>query len=202
MLRLAICCGLLAVAWGTSAFAQPCEKPPEMRAAIQNLNFSEGPRDSAPPGWFLNGSKPPRTPYYEATTVSGASCSDGRQCGQLRSILQAVREDLSTRLGFLYQIIDATPYRGKTLRYQAKVRTDVTAGSVARLLVRIHRTDCSTSFRDDMGNRPITAAGWSTYEIQAPIALDARDIEFGMQLVGHGAAWIDGISLTFSGAKQ
>jgi hypothetical protein len=38
---------------------------------------------------------------------------------------------------------------------------------------------------------------WSPYEIQAPIALDAQDVEFGMQLIGQGAAWIDNISITF-----
>jgi hypothetical protein len=54
-----------------------------------------------------------------------------------------------------------------------------------------------TSFRDDMGNHPITVNAWSPYEIQAPIAPDARDIEFGMQLIGQGAAWIDNISMTF-----
>lgn len=73
---------------------------------------------------------------------------------------------------------------------------------MARLLVRVHRTDCSTSFRDDMGNHPITGGAWSPYEIQAPIALDAQDIEFGMQLIGQGAAWIDNISMTFVDAAR
>ncbi|MCU1262788.1 MAG: hypothetical protein JWO80_5673, partial [Bryobacterales bacterium] len=40
------------------------------------------------------------------------------------------------------------------------------------------------------------------YEIQAPIALDARDIEFGMQVFGQGAAWIDNISMTFADAVR
>jgi hypothetical protein len=100
-------------------------------------------------------------------------------------------------LCFLYQIIDATQYRGKKLIYRAYVRADVAQGNMARLLVRVHRTDCATSFRDDMGNHPITGSAWAPYEIQAPIALDARDIEFGMQLMGQGAAWINNISMTF-----
>jgi hypothetical protein len=61
------------------------------------------------------------------------------------------------------------------------------------LLDRVHRTDCGTSFRDDMGDHAITGSAWPPYEIQAPIAPDARDIEFGMQLIGQGAAWIDNI---------
>jgi uncharacterized protein (TIGR02246 family) len=48
-----------------------------------------------------------------------------------------------------------------------------------------------------MDGHPITSATWAFYEIDAPIGADARDIEFGMQLVGHGAAWIDNISMDF-----
>jgi len=109
-------------------------------------------------------------------------------------------QDSSGALSFLYQNVDATKYRGKTLTYRAAVR--VASGNVARLLVHVRRMDCSTGFRDDMGGHPITASGWSSYQLQAPIGPDARDIEFGMQLVGNGAAWIDNITMTFADAKQ
>lgn len=39
---------------------------------------------------------------------------------------------------------------------------------------------------------------WDTYEIDAPIVADARDIEFGMQLVGEGSASIDKIPVVFA----
>jgi hypothetical protein len=135
-------------------------------------------------------------PAHEAQLVSGASCNGSRQCATVHSI------SANARTCFLYQVIDATQYRGTMLRYRADVRADVLPGNVARLLVRVHRTDCGTSFRDDMGNHPITSSAWSPYEIQAPIALDARDIEFGMQLIGKGAAWIDNISMTFADAAK
>jgi hypothetical protein len=35
------------------------------------------------------------------------------------------------------------------------------------------------------------------YQIQAPIASDARDIELGMQVFGQGSASIDRVSLTY-----
>ena len=38
---------------------------------------------------------------------------------------------------------------------------------------------------------------WAAYEIRAPIATDAYQIEFGVQLVGAGAVWIDQISMEF-----
>jgi hypothetical protein len=125
-----------------------------------------------------------------------------RQC----AILHSIRDDSPNRLVFLYQIIEAKQYRGKRLTFRAEVKAhvvkaDVDQVSAARLLVRIHRDDCSTSFRDDMSDRPITANTWSSYEIQAPIPQDARDIEFGMQLLGRGSAWIDHISMVFTEAS-
>lgn len=201
-MRLASYIGIVPVAVGLalSGNAQLCQPPKEMRAVFQNLGLAEGTQDAAPPGWFLGPEwfMPPHAPVYEAKVVSGASCNGGRQCATVHSI----RDDPSVRMCFFYQVVDAAQYRGKRLTYRADVRADVAPGSVARLLVRVHRTDCSTSFRDDMGNKPITAGTWSPYEIQAPIALDARDIEFGMQVFGQGAAWIDNISMTFADAVR
>ncbi len=41
---------------------------------------------------------------------------------------------------------------------------------------------------------------WAAYEIRAPIAADAYQIEFGVQLVGPGAVWIDQITMEFKPA--
>jgi hypothetical protein len=178
--------------------AEQCQSPREMRTATENLKFSKGSAGAGPPGWFLGPYwwNPQMVPAHEAQIVSGRSCNGSLQCVAVHSVTT------NAGLCFLYQVIDATPYRGKKLTYRADVRADVAQGSVARLLVRVHRTDCGTSFRDDMGNHPITKSAWSPYEIQAPIALDARDIEFGMQLMGQGAAWIDNISMTFEDAAK
>jgi hypothetical protein len=180
-----------------SAFAYQCQAPREMRTAVENLNFAQGASDAPPPGWYLGPEwfMPPHEPIYEARIAPRESCNGSKQCAALRSL----RQDPSVRLSFLYQLIDATQFRGQRLTFRADVRAQVTNLSAARLLVRVHRIDCSTSFRDDMGNRPIILATWAPYEIQAPISSDARDIEFGVQLIGQGAAWIDNISLTFAG---
>jgi hypothetical protein len=179
---VASCCVL-------SGYAQVCLTPPNMHAAPENLDFSQGSPGGMPNGWDM-----PQIPVYKAEIVSGSACQTGPQCATLFSL----RDDPSLRLTFLYQVVDAKQYRGKRLTYRASVRANVGIGSAARLLVRVHRTDCSTSFRDDMGNHPITASTWSSYEIQAPIAMDARDIEFGIQLIGQGQAWIDNISMMFT----
>jgi hypothetical protein len=203
-LRLVITGGLVAAAgFALSSYSQVqflCQTPSEMRPAVENLNFSEGAPGSAPPEWFLGMGRevPGRVPVYEAKIAAGSSCNGSRQCATVRSI----GSDPSVPGCFLYQIVDARPYRGKKLNYWADVRAEVAPGSVARLLVRVHRTDCSTSFRDDMGEHPITSGTWSPYEVRAPIAMDARDIEFGIQLIGQGGAWIDNMSMTYSDAVK
>jgi hypothetical protein len=199
-MRLGIFCGIAVVSASFAVPPQECPSPREMRAAFVNLNFTEGVPGRAPSGWYLGPEwfRPQFPPGHEAKTVSGGACHGGQQCATVYSI----GEIPSTDTSFLYQVIDATQYRGKVLTYRAAVRVDVASGSVARLLVRVHRTDCGTSFRDDMGDHPITASGWSSYQLQAPIGPDARDIEFGMQLVGNGTAWIDNITMTLADAKQ
>ncbi len=199
-MKLVVFCAITAVSAGLVVPApKTCQPPREMRPAFENLNFAEGTPGGAPLEWYLGPEwfNPQRVPGHGAKTVSGSVCRSGQQCATVYSIGKISSGDLS----FLYQNVDATKYRGKMLTYRASVRADVASGAMARLLVRAHRMDCSTSFRDDMGDHPITASGWSSYQLHAPIGQDARDIEFGMQLIGSGAAWIDNITMTFADAK-
>ena len=199
-MKLVTFCFIAVVSASFSVPAQnECQPRPEMRSTFGNLNFTEVAPGGAPSEWRLGPEwfTPQVVPEHEAKTVSGRACHSGQQCATVYSLGKIP----STETSFLYQVVDVTQYRGKMLTYRADVRADAASGSVARLLVRVHRMDCSTSFRDDMGDHPITAGGWSSYQLQAPIGPDARDIEFGMQLVGKGAAWIDNITMTFPDAK-
>jgi hypothetical protein len=192
--------GFLATIVSVLLHAQESCPIADIKPSFRNLDFTEGDRGSVPPGWNPNPPECYRSPHgaYVIETASGAACKDGQRCGVIKSI----RDGSSDKLWFLFQLVDAEQYRGKMLTFRAAVRTDVSLGSAARLLVRIHRTNGDTSFRDDMGNNPVTFPVWSFYELEAPIATDARDIEIGMQLVGQGAAWIDNISVTFADSKK
>ena len=188
-------CWVPVIAAVSVAFGHAQTNPGEIQPTFQNLNFTAGAPGGAPPGWLLGPEwfMSPHAQAYKAEVTAGTLCLSGAQCGEVSS----VRQGPSVPLAFLYQDVSAKPYWGKLLTFRAAVRADVALGSVARLLVRIHQMDGSTSFRDDMGNTPITSGAWSFYQIVAPIVSNARDIEFGMQLVGPGAAWIDNISMTF-----
>jgi hypothetical protein len=163
----------------------PCVWPNDMKTTPQNLTFAGAPVGAAPKGWWLGPGR-----GYSAVTVAADQCHGGQQCATVHFF----RPDFSP-VSFLMQNLDVTPYRGQILTYRAFVRVDAARKSVARLLVRIHRKDCTTSFRDDMGDHPIVSGDWAVYEIHAPIAMDAYHMEFGMQLFGQGAAWIDQISM-------
>jgi len=178
------------------ATANACKWPEDMKTVPDNLDFADGPVGAAPQRWLLGPEwfMPPHAQVYSAVAVSTDQCHANRQCAKVSSL----RSDPAVSLAFLYQDQDVTPHRGEMLTYRAFVRVDPALKSVARLLVRLHRKDCSTTFRDDMGNNPVISGDWAAYEIHAPIAMDAYPMEFGMQLIGQGAAWIDQISMTFS----
>jgi hypothetical protein len=192
---IALLASLLLGGQSTPAPVSPCVWR-ELKTNSENLNFADGAVGTAPRGWLLGPEwfMPPHVPIYEAINVSAEQCNGSQQCATVHSL----RGDPSVPLSFLYQDLDVTPHRGQTLIYRAFVRVDPGRKSVARLLVRLHRKDCSTAFRDDMGDHPITSGDWTLYEIRAPIAEDAYHMEFGVQLVGQGAVWIDHISMEFA----
>ena len=150
-------------AFGTSLlFGAVCLaeiRPASIQERFENLDFGAGEPGSMPSDWHLG---PEGTTVYSVQTGDRAACNGGKQCGNIRSVGMAPH-----KLSFLYQVVDATPYRGKRLTYRADVRASVAGASVAGLIVRIHREDGSTSFRDDMGIHPIVSGPWASYEIDA-----------------------------------
>jgi hypothetical protein len=163
------------------------DTPRWIQKSFENGDFSRNKPGEFPTGWHLG---PEGTPDYSAEVVTGQACTSGMQCGIVRSLGIFVRT-----FCFLYQTYDAEPFRGQKVKFRAAVR--VTGNGYARILVRIHRVDGTTSFRDDMGDHPIRSPSWAFYEIEALIPLDARDIELGMQDFEHGIASIDRISVTY-----
>ena len=194
---------------------QPAPNCPDDRIepAFRNLDFSLGNPGERPPGWnpFEAACYLPPNDSMAVEIVSGHECYSGQHCAVIKfvpnigegdEVIRYIRARRATRLWFLHQVVDVTPYRGKTLTFRAAVRAAVSVGGEARLLVRVHRDDSSTSFFDDMGKFPVRSSAWHIYEIQAPIDREAGDVEFGMQLIGQGEAWIDHISMDFTGPEK
>jgi uncharacterized protein (TIGR02246 family) len=124
--------------------------------------------------------------------VSGLACHSRKTCAVLRSNASV---DLS-------QTFDAAPYRGQDLTLRAQLRTGKTPPGSARLLIRVRHNDGTNSFEYDLGSLPVTLWHWASYELHAPVATDARDIQIGLQLDGAGEAWIDDVTVEPSSAYR
>jgi hypothetical protein len=178
------------IAFGALSLAQI--RPDWMSETFQNMDFSKGKIGEMPPGWNLG---PLNSPMWLAQLVGADACNGGTQCAMVKSL------GVAKGKCFLYENVDAAPYRQKRVKFRAAVRADVPKGSYANLIVRVHRMDDSTSFYYDMEDRPITSKEWKYYEIVAPVDKEGRDVELGLQLHGVGAAWIDRIFLNVYGGQ-
>ena len=172
---------ILSLLFISAAFSQT--RPAAISEQIENLDFASGSVGGTPAGWHC---APDGT--YKAQIAAGAACLSGKRCAVLQSIGLGPHER-----GALIQTVDATPYRGRVLVFEAAAR--VTVG-FAQMFVRVHRQDNSTSFYSNLGDHPIQSAQWDAHQIAFPIDGDSRDIEFGFQLYGEGAAWIDQLYLS------
>jgi hypothetical protein len=151
-------------------------RPAWIQDRFENLDFAAGGVGEMPPGWHLG---PEGTPAYAARIAAGAACQGGKQCANVQSVGIGPHDRC-----FLYQVVDATPFRGKVVFYRAAVRAQLTGTSVARLLVRVHRKDNATLFFNNLGDHPIRSSPWSPYVVGFPIDSDAPDSEFGVHCLG------------------
>jgi hypothetical protein len=105
--------------------------------------------------------------------------------------------------GNLMRSFDAAPFRGQRVRFRAAVRVEAAgtgadaaalaaAGAQVRaqLWLRIDRPGGELGFFDNMSDRPITAAGWRSYEIAGEVAADAVTVNVGIMLFGDGRVWL------------
>jgi C-terminal processing protease CtpA/Prc len=156
--------------------------------AIENAGFEKGSPGQAPPGWFVP--QPVLDAGYVART-SGDDPKEGKQCAYV-----TLTRAQSDGFGNVMQAIDATPYRGKMVRFRAAVKFDAGNGfGRAQLWLRIDRAGGVQGFFNNMGDRPITSPTWAFYDIVGDVASDAESINFGMMLVGTGKAWIDAATI-------
>jgi hypothetical protein len=108
------------------------------------------------------------------------------------------RADSTSAFAAVAQAIDATPYRGQTVRFHAMARTALAPApgfSGGGLWLRIDREGGARGFFDNMSDRPIRSGDWAAYEITGQVAGDATRITAGFLLNGVGSGWIDAASL-------
>jgi hypothetical protein len=159
-----------------------------------NAGFEAGVVGEAPAHWTV-----PPVPGFQVV-VSDDRPAAGDRC----ATISCITEPGANPFGNLIQRIDAAPFRGQRVRYRAAVRAEVEGRrNQAQLWFRVDRVGSDGARAlgafDNMGDRPITAAGWNHYEIVGDVAEDASRITIGMMFLGKGQAWLDEVSLKVVG---
>jgi hypothetical protein len=97
----------------------------------------------------------------------------------------------------LWQISDATPYRGARVRLSGKVRTMDRARG--QLWLRIERSN-GASFTDETDDHPVVSPTWRSGEVSGPVPADATRLVFGVLMAGVGTSWYDDLELAVQSA--
>ena len=163
----------------------------ETPVAIENPGFeSRDPgRQGAPPGWWKLQHAGPESYVF----VLDASNPHGGE----RSL--RISNIGPEPFGTLLQKLDAAPFRGRTLRYSAWIRTDGAKGNRygagAGLLLHAMRGGYPVSRvsmrKDAVGG----TTDWARYQVTLKVPADAEHIEIGLSLYGAGSAWLDDVEL-------
>ncbi len=151
-----------------------------------NLDFEQGELGKMPLSWILPS-------YADARKYTAAMNSTDAKTGKYCLELSRFAEYKDSLYGSVMQSIDAKPYRGKSIKFGAWVKTEIDGpkGSTHLWLIEYVK-DNHINYYDMMEDRPIVINEWQYYEIEADIDEDAEYINFGLMLRGNGKAWIDG----------
>ncbi|HEX8617073.1 MAG TPA: S41 family peptidase [Thermoanaerobaculia bacterium] len=153
-----------------------------------NLDFESGSPGEIPPGWV------PTTAHFGYTAVLSADKpKQGKQSVRLSGVPTGAAAG-ERPFGNVRQKIDATPYRGKRVRFRAAVRVEG-ENATAGLWLRADRPAKQVGFLETMQARPITAPQWAYYELAGDVAADAESLLFGLMLYQEGSAWLDDVTI-------
>lgn len=92
-------------------------------------------------------------------------------------------------------IVDATPYRGRSITLSACVITSGDPTPLSGLWLRVDRPE-GGGFFDNMADRPFQETNWSLVEVTGPVADDATQLALGVSRYGVGSITVRGLTLT------
>lgn len=147
----------------------------------QNLNFAQGQIGRVPNGWF---------------TPVGRSELSRQGCRSSACVAIWLEPNSTAPFGNLMQTVNAAPFRGKTVRLRAWLRVDAsTEDDKAQMWFRVDLPNRKMGAFDNMGERPVQSANWTSAEIVGKVAAEAETLNFGVMALGKGRAWVDGVTL-------
>jgi C-terminal processing protease CtpA/Prc len=188
--------GLLAVA-SLSARVPAQTRPANAQTGPTNLDFEQDQGGRAPAGWVFN------TPQQQGSRVEVSD--EDRKTGAWALVISRDGSGAPTSPAILLQSFDATPYRGKRVRFRFATRVD--AAATAQLWLRVDLPAAGgqpvSAFFDNMDDRPISAGAWTYYEIVGDVADNAARVFLGaMAFGGAGRVWLDDGSFEVVGVTK
>ncbi len=195
--RLGLWIVVVALGLQPVAAAQTANRP----VALANGDMETVDENGKLVGWFA--SKTLADAGY-AIGPSEEGAFGGKRCARIDSRSANAGGNL---FGNLSQSIDATPWRGKRVRFVAAVRVPEggDGGGRAQLWLRVDRAQANGAprmgFFDNMQDRPITSSEWSSYEIVGDVAEDAQSIVLGCLTLGKCVVLVDDASLEVVGSE-
>lgn len=168
----------------------PSARPSPHGTTVINPGFESlvpGRRNNDPEGWFS---------HQHAGTLSYRFTLD---TNNPRSGARSLRiENIGPEpYGAITQAIDGKPYRGKTVRLSAWLRTQDTENAALTLAAMSNGIPLDNNF---MSERPVKGTtGWTRYSITLPIAPNAEFVEVGAMIQGKGSLWFDDVEVEVAG---
>lgn len=130
----------------------------------------------------------PRPNTYACSRETGHT---GRFCLSLRSTARA----LDSSYGLVVQDLRADHYRGCRLRLSGYLRCQVESGWCG-LWLRVDGAHGRPLAFENMQKRPILGtSGWSLYQIELDVPVEAESLHYGGLLNGRGQIWLDDFKL-------
>ncbi len=99
------------------------------------------------------------------------------------------------------QRIDATPYRGKTIRFRAAARAELENPGFAFLRLAIEPNPIESAYEvlpplfDSLDDERVESSEWKVYEIEAEVPENADIISYGIYLRDFGSVWLDAVEI-------
>jgi C-terminal processing protease CtpA/Prc len=178
----------LAIAVASGAWADSAQQ------ALVNADLEMGRPGEHPAGWAL---RPLSESQDYKFQISDRNPHAGHHCLEISHPAATPWGPM----GLVTQSVPADPYRGKRIRFEAAIRTEVEGvgrkfGALWARAVRPGGRPCSFV---DMGDRPCRGREWMKRSVILDVSKDAEQIEVGFILNATGRAWFDSASLEVTG---
>ncbi|WP_143286769.1 hypothetical protein [Burkholderia ubonensis] len=154
-----------------------------------NLGFEETDPGTWPSGWFDSAG------YVDGVSTAFKAQVVERRGGAGNCVHFQNPLAGSDEFGSLMQRIPARRLAGKMIRLECEISTK-RVQQWAGMWLRADNSDGYSVFFDNMSGRPIRGSiGWTRYNIDTIIPLEAEWLNFGIVLVGRGEMWADNFRL-------